>query len=125
MKTHLFLFVALITMAGCAHHRDVRPSDDGVHRVVVRSEDTEAGSREAIEQANHFCKQSNQYAAFVKEDNKYTGDMDEQSYKNAKRVSKAVQAVGGMTGGMVGMGGAVADDALGEGYTTEMKFRCK
>ncbi len=125
MRSYFFALVAFVAMAGCAHHRDVRPGDDGVHRVVIRSDDTEAGGREGIEQANHFCKERGQYAAFIKEDNKYTGDMDEQSYKNAKRVSKAAQAVGGLAGGMVGMGGSVADDALGEGYTTEMKFRCK
>ena len=136
MKLFLAMSVFVYLLTGCAHHRDVRPGDDGLHKVLVRNEDTEAGTREAISQANHFCEKRGQYAAFVKEEQKYTGDMDEKTYKNAKRATNVAKTVGGAAwvlggrrestlGSVVGIGGAAADSALGEGYTIEMKFKCK
>ncbi|HEX4924938.1 MAG TPA: hypothetical protein VFV50_12670 [Bdellovibrionales bacterium] len=137
MKQNPLLITGIAMLAGaCAHHKDVRAGADGVHRVVVQTEDTEAGARNAIRQANHFCEERGLTAAFVEEDKKYTGDMDEKDYKTAKRVSKAAQAVGGAVwvfggraernaGGLVGLGGAVADQAIGKGYTVEMKFKCQ
>ena len=133
-----FIFLSLLTFifVGCAHHRDVRPGAEGLHRVAVQTDDKEAGTRDAIGQANHFCKERNQYAAFVEESQKYTGDMDEASYKKGKTMAKVAKGVGGAAwvfggknesnaGGIVGLGGGVADSALGKGYTVEMKFKCQ
>lgn len=136
MKKLMSLSLLVLFFAACAHHRDVRPGDDGVHSVVVSSEDTEEGSRDAIQQANHFCEQRGQYATFIKEEQKYTGDMDEQNYKNAKKATKVAQVVGGAAwtlggkkesdlGGIVGVGATAADAAIGKGYTVAMKFKCK
>jgi hypothetical protein len=130
----LVLALSLFTF-GCAHHRDVRAGADGIHRVVIQTDDTDAAARDAISQANNFCEERNKQAAFINEDKKYTGDMDESTYKTGKRASKAAQAVGGAVwvfggktesdiGGITGLGGAVADSALGKGYTVEMKFKC-
>lgn len=135
MKNLLGLLGILLFLSACAHHRDVRPSANGIHRVTLKTEDTDEGSREAIEQANHFCKERGRHAAFVKEDQKYTGDMDEKSYKNAKRATKVAKTVGGAVwafggkkesnlGGLVGLGGAAGDSAIGKGYTVEMHFKC-
>ncbi len=125
-----------LVLVSCAHHRDVRPGADGIHRVVIVTDNKEAASRDAIEQANHFCKDSGgKQAAFVNEEQKYTGDMDEQTYKNAKRATTVAKTVGGTVwamggkkesniGGLAGLGGAAGDAALGKGYTVEMKFKC-
>lgn len=135
-KPIVFLFVTLLITA-CAHHRDVRPGAEGVHRVVVPAEDEHSGSQNAISQANHFCKEQNKMAVFIDENQKYTGSMDESTYKTAKTVSKVAEAAGGATwvfgrgrgtkdaGAVVGMGGGIADSALGNGYTVEMKFKCQ
>lgn len=131
----VFLAIASLVVSACAHHRDVRPGED-VHRVVVQTDDAEEGARSAIEQANHFCKERKQYAVFVQEDKKYTGDMDEQTYKNTKRAATVAKTVGGgvwvfggqresALGGLAGLGGAAADAVAGKGYTVEMKFKCK
>lgn len=123
VKNILFA-VAILLFTACAHHRDVRPGVDGVHRVVVTDDDKEQGSRNPIDQANHYCKQSNRSAAFVEESNKYTGTMDEGSYKTAKALSKAAAAASGSVyvmgtkkeanmGGIIGSGGAIANGALG------------
>ncbi len=129
------LLLLSLFSVGCAHHRDVRAGTEGVHRVVLQTDDTEKAARDGISQANHFCEERGQHAAFLTEDKKYTGDMDEGTYKNAKKASKAAQVVGGAVwvlggqtesaiGGLTGLGGTVADGVLGNGYTVEMKFRC-
>jgi hypothetical protein len=132
--------VASLFLAGllvsCAHHRDVRPGTDGINRVIVYSDDDEKGARNAISQAEHYCKERDQSAAFVTEEKKYTGDMDESDYRTGKKIAKAAQTVGSAVyvfgghrernaGGIVGLGGAVGDQVLGKGYTVDMKFKCQ
>ncbi len=133
----LFASATLFVLLGaCAHHRDVRPGADGLHRVALQTDDTDRASREAISQAEHYCKERNLSAAFVDEKSQYTGSMDEDSYKTAKTASKVAQGVGSAAwvfggrrestaGGIVGLGGAIADGAIGKGYTVEMKFKCQ
>lgn len=123
-------------LAACAHHRDVRPGTEGVHKVLVQSEDESSGQRDAISQANHFCKEKfEKIAAFEKEGTKYTGTMDEGNYKAAKTASKVLTQGGNSAwvfggkneknAGQVASGsGNVLDSALGNGYTTEMTFKC-
>ncbi|HMN67646.1 MAG TPA: hypothetical protein PKC28_03825 [Bdellovibrionales bacterium] len=136
MREYL-LILFILFVAACAHHKDVRPGADGLHRVALQTDSTEQASRDAISQANHYCKEAagGKHAAFVDESQKYTGDMDEQTYKNAKRATTVAKTVGGGVfvmggkresdlGGIVGLGGAAADQALGKGYTVEMKFKC-
>ena len=126
---------AIFTAVGCAHHRDVRAGADGIHRVVIATDDADQGSREAIKQATHFCEQRKLSPAFVNEESKYKGDMDESSYKNAKKATTVAKVLGGTTyalggaresslGGLVGLGGVVGDSVLGKGYSVEMKFKC-
>src|SRR5262245_3492715 len=129
----LLLFTVFVM--SCAHHRDVRPGVDGVHRVQIQTADVDQGTRNAIDQANHYCKEKKQEAAFITEDKKYNGDMDEKDYKNAKRVTTVAKTVGGAVwvfggrrestlGGLAGLGGAAGDAALGQPYTVEMRFKC-
>lgn len=135
MKTCFGLIAVALIFSACAHHKDVRPGTDGIHRVVIQTEDADEGSRAAIAQANHFCEKRGLSAAFVNEEKKYTGTMDEKTYQNAKRATKVASTVGGAVwafggnkesnlGGLVGLGGAAGDAALGKGYAVEMRFRC-
>jgi hypothetical protein len=128
-------FLILTLMYSCAHHKDVRPGADGIHYVSVQKDDTEAGSRDAISQANHFCEQRGKTAAFISEQKKYTGDMDEKTYKTVKRVGRVGQVVGSgvyalgdkkasTLGGLGALGGTAAHAAAGDGYTVDMKFKC-
>jgi hypothetical protein len=133
------IFAALISgflFSSCAHHRDVRPGADGTHRVVIPTPDKDEGSREAIDQANHYCGTMNKSAAFVEEKTNYKGDIPEESYNTGKKISKVAKVVGGSVfafggknesnlGGIVGLGGAAGDAALGNGYSIEMKFKCQ
>jgi hypothetical protein len=134
MKYAILIVLSFVAVS-CAHHRDVRPGADGIHKIQVSAEDTDSGSRDAISQANHFCEKRGLSAAFLNEDKKYKGDLDEKTYNNAKRASKVAEQVGGAVwvfgknrdsdvGGIVGMGGAIANDAIGKGYSVEMQFKC-
>jgi hypothetical protein len=131
----LSISIGLMALVGCAHHRDVRPSADGNHRVVIVAEDKEQGAREASKQAQHYCQESNRSYAVVSENAKYTGSMSEESYNATKTGAKIAKGVGGTVwalggrnesnaGGVVGLGGAIADDVAGKGYTVEMIFKC-
>lgn len=134
-KLTLMTLGSVIVLASCAHHRDVRAGADGVHRVVVSTDDADEGTRDAISQANHFCEQRKMAAAFVNEDKKYTGSMKEEDYKKLKTAGKVAGVVGSTAyvfggknesavGGLVGLGGMAANAAAGKGYTVEMKFKC-
>lgn len=132
----LFLLAFMVTQS-CAHHNNVRPGENGLHRVVVRAADQEAGEQEALKQARYFCKKhGNKQAVVVNEGHRYTGDMPEEDYKKIKKGAKVAQVVGGTVavfggekesnlGKVVGLGGVAADVATGKGYTVEMQFRCQ
>lgn len=66
----LVLLTILATLVSCGHHRDVRPGVNGVHRVVVSTDDKVKGSQEALRQARHYCKETDRDAAIVKEEAK-------------------------------------------------------
>ena len=138
MKRLTFLIVlSMMFGVSCAHHKDVIPQADGVHRVMIQTDDVDGATKKCIKEANHYCKSKNQEAAFVgTEDKKYTGDMDERDYKQAKRVSEVAKTVGGAVwvfggkterqlGGLAGLGGIGADAYLGKPYTVEMRFKCQ
>ena len=133
---YLYGVILALSLCACAHHRDVRAGVDGVHRVVVQSEDKDEGAQDAISQANDYCKTFNKSAAFMNEEHKYTGSMDEKDYQTGKTISKVAQGVGGAgyvfggrnekaAGGILGLGGSVARGVMGNGYSTEMRFKCQ
>ena len=133
----VLVFGALVFMAGCGHHRDVRPGAGGLNSVAVAAEDEEEGSRDALSQANHYCDQYDKHAVILDEGTKYTGDTDEQTYKTMKKASKVAKTMGGAIwvnsdskknqdiGTTAGVGGAVLDDLAGKGYKVNMKFKCE
>jgi hypothetical protein len=134
----LLLVVGLLSLASCAHHRDVRAGADGIHKVIVREEEKEEAEQSAISQANHFCEEQQKHAAFIEEKSQYTGKMDEGTRDTVRKASKAAAVVGGTlgtfgedrgtrnAGGIVGLGG-VAGGVMtsGKDYTAEMKFKCQ
>jgi hypothetical protein len=137
MKNILLTLTSLLLLSSCASHPDVRPGEDGLHRVVISTDDIDEANRNAIRQSNNYCDEFQKKAYFLAETKKYTGDMNESTYNAGKRISKAAQILGGgilassdsrnqqQTGKNVGLGGVAVGDALGKGYTVEMKFRCR
>jgi hypothetical protein len=138
MKNIFFVLPTLFVfsfLSGCAHHKDVRPGVDGINRVLLQSEDDNAG-RDALAQAEHYCKQFGKAPGIIEEKTSYTGKVDEETYNNGKAVSRVLKTVGGAThvfggnnesniGGVGVLAGVGTDAALGKGYTTEMKFKCQ
>jgi hypothetical protein len=125
MKYATYLLPLLLF--SCAHQKgagyeDVRPGEEGVNTVLLKSADETEGSREAIKQARAYCEELGKKPAIIEEKTKYIGEMTEENYKRLKRASKAA---GTITGGAIGKRG---DDALndysGIPYQVEMKFRC-
>ncbi|MEY4630916.1 MAG: hypothetical protein RIQ81_1036 [Pseudomonadota bacterium] len=128
---------AILALVSCAHYPDVRPGASGQHSVSLAGDDEDELSRQAIRQARDYCKDVHEKsAAIVSEDKKYIGDMDETSYKTAKRAAGAAKALGSAgavfggeqerrAGGVVGLGGVIGDVAIGEGYRVTMKFKCQ
>ena len=135
MNKLLGIMAGLILVSGCAHHRDVRPGANGINRVVIQSEGGEKGKRDAIAQANDFCKEQGKYPGFVDEKEHYGGNLDESTYNNAKSAAKVAEVVGGAAtvfgghnernlGGVGLLGGVGADAYLGKPYIVEMTFKC-
>jgi hypothetical protein len=143
MKTPLRIRLAALTLplalgfAACAHHRDVRPGADGIHRVVVRASERESAERSAISQAEDFCDERHLAPAFVNEQTQYTGKMDEGTRDTLHKASTAAMILGGgvgigtygaarTAGGAVGTAGAAgAIMTGGKDYTADMRFKCQ
>lgn len=134
MKTIVLITIISLFTFSCAHHRDVRPGADGLHRVVIHS-DGDAGERSALSQAEHYCQEFGKNPGIVEEKTNYTGKFDEDTYNNAKAASRVLKTVGSAAsvfggrnernvGGVGVLAGVGTDAALGNGYTTEMKFKC-
>lgn len=135
MKNILLITLTSFFVFSCAHHKDVRPGTEGINRVVIHS-DGDDGERNALAQAEHYCKEFGKMPAIVDEKTAYTGKVDEQTYNNGKAVSRVLKTVGGMThvfggkaersaGGVGVLAGVGTDAVLGNGYTTEIKFKCQ
>ncbi len=131
-----FYCLVLLSLISCAHHEDVRPMADGNHIVKIIGEDKTAITREAMDQANHFCKETKKYAAVIKEETKYIGSGSEEDYVRNKNITNAVSAVGGSAavfggkkekelGGIGLIGGQAANAYLGNGFQTTITFVCK
>lgn len=134
-RSALFIFTTFF-LVNCAHHADVRPGADGIHSITLRSESKEGSFRDAKSQADHFCEQFKKTPVVLKEEVKYDGDMDEETYKKTKAISRGAETVGGIgyvfgdkttsaVSGVVGLAGVGASQYAGEGYTYSMKFECK
>jgi len=143
IRTSVSVQIALVMVllgsffTGCAHHPDVRPGADGVHRVVVRAMSKEDAERDAISQAESYCSQTKRSVAFVEEKTNYTGNMDESTRDTVRKASKAAMVLGGAGvlvgpegvregGGVLGTAGTVGTIMTGgKDYLADMRFKCQ
>ncbi|MBC77168.1 MAG: hypothetical protein CME64_14245 [Halobacteriovoraceae bacterium] len=132
----IILFAAALALASCAHHRDVRPSESGKHTVIFQTDKKDQGYNNAKSQADHFCEKQNKIAYIKKEESRYTGRMNQDDYESRKTAAKVAQGVGSGVfafggkkesdlGGIAALGGSIANEAIGKGYTYTMQFTCK
>lgn len=142
MLNRRILIVGVLVLSGCAHHKDVRPGGDGIHRILVEAEEQEDASRDALSQAQHYCESiDKKTAAVINEKSTYIGSIDENTRKTVKQVSTAASMVGGVVAGhgfisgdkgardagLVTQVGGAAGQAVtgGKNYRFEMTFRCQ
>ena len=102
MKPNFYLFSLILILSSCASSEHVRPGADGIHHVVIRGTDKTEVEQHAIREAKCFCGDRNLSPAFVNEDTKYTGSINENTHKNIQKMSKAATIGGGMMGAMGG-----------------------
>ncbi|MET4694970.1 hypothetical protein [Endozoicomonas lisbonensis] len=127
-------------LSGCSfwnHHRDVRPDVSGTHTIILNTDDRTSGYREAKPQADHFCRKQHKATYILSEEYRYTGSMSESDYVALKTAARVARDVGGAVWGLskdersedaglvAATGGAIADDAIGPGYTYTVKFQCQ
>ena len=129
------LGACLFITVGCVG--DVRPGPDGIHSVILLTDDRDDGARAALRQAKRWCKQDKQDFVVHEEWISFICDMDEADYIRARQLAAAAQAAGSVTSGtsdddsnaetvgdILQAGGAAAEAALGECYEVEMIFEC-
>ena len=114
MKIHLLLtacLCCLMLLSGCAtnHRKDVRPGLDGLHRVIIPTDDIAEASREAVIQAENYCQEITKSAYFFNDDSKM---------KTANRTTNNT-----MTSGKTELTEDGAD-STGKKYTVDMMFKC-
>ena len=124
----IILALSLISFSySCAHYPDVRPGEVE-HRVVVSAEDEQSGFKNAMGQASDYCDdaQNNKKSVIVKETKKYTGSMDEETYKNTKTASNLIGGVANVLGGKKEKktGKSISNIDLGKPYEVTLVFKC-
>ncbi|WP_105169910.1 hypothetical protein [Pseudoalteromonas sp. T1lg23B] len=135
MKNVLIAVTTAIILSACAHHDDVRPSNNNQHYVVIQSVDRSEGVKEALGQATHYCDQSKSTMVVLNESVDYQGDIPEQDYLKTRSAAEAVTEVGSwlwvLGDGYVDDVAAVATIAgagklhsMGAPYSVTVNFRC-
>ena len=116
---------------------DVRPGPDGIHSVMLLTDDRDDGARKALRQAKRWCKKEQQDFIVHEEMITFICEMDEADYIRARQLAAAAQAAGSVTsstsdedsnaetvGDILQAGGAAAEAALGECYEVDLTFEC-
>lgn len=131
------MFLMLITLIGCMPN--VLPAADGVHSVVLMTDNKPEGTSYATRQAKRYCKRKEKKQFYVKDQLiSYVCEMDEQKYIRAKKAAAAAEMAGLATSGassedsngeLVGdiltSAGAITDATLGDCYEVKLHFVCK
>jgi hypothetical protein len=118
------LFLSLLFLSACAHHKfdDVLPGEGGVNTVAVKDPDETEARREAVRQALAFCDDEKRKAAITETTSKYYGEVSEENYKRMRRAGKVIEEI---SGGAIQKGDKAASDYAGAGYEVKMLFKCE
>ena len=128
----------LFSLVGCMPN--VLPSADGVHSVVLMTDNKQEGTFYAKNQAKRYCKRKQNKKNYFVEDQtvSYVCEMDEAKYIRAKKAAAAAEMAGVATstasdedsngelvGDILASAGAITDATLGDCYEVKMHFVCK
>ncbi len=131
------MIVMLMTLVGCMPN--VLPSADGVHAVVLLTDDKQEGTFYATRQGKRYCKRDDKKKFFVEDQTvSFICEMDEKKYIRAKRAAEAAELAGLATsssseentngelvGDILATAGAITDATLGDCYEVKIHFVCK
>jgi hypothetical protein len=115
MKQIQILTIFLILNA-CAHHENVRPFADGIHKISIESTSQQNASQAALKQAEEFCRDTKQVSRIVEENFRYNGELDEKEY-NENLKARGI-------GGDGSVQQYLAQKFAGTPYVCELKFKC-
>lgn len=135
MKHMISVLFLTGVLTGCAHHNDVRPSATNIHYISVNAQQKKDGAREAIKQAEHYCKSVDKRMYVINEEVIYEGEMPEEQYLSHLGTAEIVSSAGTLfwifgdgkvddAGGIAAIAGESVKGALGKPYKTKMQFRC-
>jgi hypothetical protein len=135
IKTVISISLSTLLVA-CAHHDNVRPSDNGEHYVMLTSETKSEAGKEAINQSNNFCEELDKKAYVLNESIEYKGTMPEDEYLTSRNIATAVQSAGSTLwvlgeksvddlGAAIAIGAGIAEDSMGQPYELKMSFTCR
>ena len=130
-----FLFTSLLI--GCMPN--VVPSSDGVHAVVLMTDNKQEGALFAKNQAKRYCKRKEKKQYYVEDQAiSYVCEIDEVKYIRAKKAAAAAEMAGIATstasnqdsngelvGDVLASAGMIANATLGDCYEVKMHFVCK
>jgi hypothetical protein len=125
-----------ILLTACAHHDNVRPSDNGEHYVVLTAVTKSEVSKEAIKQSNHYCDEQDKKAYVLNENIEYKGSLSEEEYLTKHNIANAVKTAGTAlwmfgeekandAGAAIAIGGGAFENSLGQPYELKMSFTCR
>ena len=131
------MFMIVLSMLS-ACMKNVYPSADGKHSVVLLTDNKREGSSEALQQAKRYCKKQKKQHMIDQELISYVCQIKEEDYIRAKKIADVAQMAGGAinvrtvdgsdvanTGGILGTAGSIADSALGDCYEVKLFFQCQ
>lgn len=115
---------AVVVASGCSTAQvRVMPGSDGVNRVVSRDIERDDAEEAAVEAANEYCANRKLQAVFLKDETKYTGQMDENTRNTIRNGSAIAMVLGSSTMGTAGqVGYGMTSD---RDYKSEVVFKCK
>ena len=124
-KTHVYLSViAILLLAGCANvHVRLMPGENE-NRAVARSDEKEDAEEAALEKATEYCQEQKKSIVVLKDQVKYTGNLEETTRNTIRNASEAAQVLGAFTSvGDAGTAGAIMTSD--QDYMAEIVFQCK
>lgn len=127
MKTRLVMYGLTLSVVAACTTASVRvmPGEGDLHSVISRDIEREGAEEAAIEAAHDYCAKSQRTAVFVKDETKYTGQMDEGA-RNVIRNASAAAWMLSKTGSPISDAGQVGNAMTSDrDYKSEIQFKCR
>ena len=126
MKRYQIALASLALLSACAHYPDVRPGAKE-HKVTVAHETEVDAFKDAMSQARDFCDDvhNKKSPQVISEDLKYTGSMDEKTYKDARLVKGVANTIAQLSSSQTQQTGPIIGGVnLGKPYQLTLVFSC-